>query len=289
MKRVAYHTPVTLDGYQDMTPPRREVWEWVKKNLDGEVHIIEETNLPTHVNYNGIKIASILETPSVYNFCKQNNPSIFDPFEWIKTNHQHFTFVMSPFKFLKDVVGEEKYLYVPVGGSRIKLEDFGMYEKERMLSIVASHKTWTEGHKLRHEIVKRYPGKIDVYGSGYNNTINEFNGKMGKIISLAPYYFTLAVMNSTFDDYFTEVITDAFAVGTVPLWWGSDKIGTYFNPSGIIQFKTLDELDRIIPTLTPELYTSKREAIVENIDLAKKYVTHFDWIYDNYKGKFESL
>lgn len=290
MKKVSYHTPVTIEGYSDMTSPDPETWKWVKQYEDGDVHIIEETNLPSHTNYNGkIKIASILESPAVYNFCKQNNPSIFDPFDWIKTNHSHFTFIMSPFKFLKEIVGDNKYLYVPVGGSRIELNNFGMYEKERLISIVASHKQWTNGHKMRHQIIQQHRNIIDVYGNGYNTIIDEFNGKMGKIISLAPYYFTLSIMNSKFDDYFTEVITDALAVGTIPIWWGTNNIGKYFNPNGIISFNTIEELDKIFPTLTKELYDSKKDAIIENIELSKKYITHFDWIYNNYKTKFETL
>lgn len=289
MKTVAYHTSTNDNSYQDMTHPAPDAWQWVKKNESGDIHIIEENTLLQHEQFKGDKIAVILETPAVYNYCKINNKNIFDPFEWIKLNHQHFKFIMSPFKFLKDIVGEEKYLYVPVGGSRIKEDDFGMYEKERLLSIVASHKAWTEGHKLRHEIVKKFPGKIETYGSGYNNIINETNGKMGKIIAIAPYYFTLSIMNSTYDDYFTEVITDAFAVGTIPIWWGTNKIGNYFNADGIISFRTVDDLEKILPTLTPDLYKSKQKAVVENIELSKQYISHFNWIYKNYKQKFESL
>lgn len=285
MKTVSYHTTTTLDNYKDMTPPHTHVWEWATKNPNGDVHIIEEGRLTEHMNYNGIKIACILETPAVYEAVRAS----FNPFQWIAQNHQPFQYVMSPFRFLKDVVGEDKYLYVPVGGSRIELDSFGMWEKSRLLSMVASHKTWTEGHRLRHTVVKRYPGKMDAYGSGYNNIINEYNGHMGKIISIAPYHFTFAIMNSVYDDYFTEVITDAFAVGTIPIWWGTKNIGKYFNSEGILQFETLEKLDTIMDSLTPELYQSKLAAVEENIELAKKYISHFNWIHDTYRVKFENL
>ena len=290
MKTVTYHTVEERSNYVDMIPPAQQVWDWVKNTPNGDVHVFEDTLLSNHVNFNGkIKIASIVEAPAIYEYCSTHNPSLFNPYKWIKDNHQHFTYIMSPFTFLKDLVGD-KYLWMPAGGNRIKLEDFGMYEKERLVSIVASHKQWTEGHKLRHVVVDRYPGKIETYGSGYNNIIDNYEGgRLGKILAVAPYYYSFAIMNSKGDDYFTEILTDVLAAGTIPLWWGTDNIGKYFNPYGIISFNTIEELDALLPTLTPELYQSKIAAVQENVERAKAYNTRFDWVYANYKEKFETL
>lgn len=290
MKQVTYHTVEERSNYVDMIPPEQHVWDWVKATTNGDVHVFEDTLLPEHVKYDGkIKIACIMEAPAIYDFCSANNPSLFHPYRWIEQNHQHFTYVMSPFTRIQKLVGE-RYLWVPSGGSRIKVEDFGMYEKERLVSIVASHKQWTVGHRMRHQIVNRYPGKIETYGSGYNNIIDNYNGgRLGKILAVAPYYYSFAVMNSKEDDYFTEILTDVLAAGTIPIWWGTDNIGKYFNPEGIIAFNTLEELDAILPTLTPELYQSKIAAVQENVERSKAYITRFDWVYANYKEKFETL
>ncbi len=289
MKKVNYHTSSDKNNYVDMIPPSPETWEWVKSNGD-DVHIFEDSFLPEHVKYDGkVKVACLLEAPAIYDYCVGNNPSTFHPYEWIKNNHQHFQVVMSPFTFLRDIVGD-RYWWVPVGGSRIKPENFGTYEKERLLSIVASHKQWIAGHKLRHQIVQKYPGKIDTYGSGFNDIVDDYEGtKLGKIVAIAPYHFSFAIMNSKIDDYFTEIILDVMAVGTVPLWWGTNNIGKYFNDKGIIKFDTIEELDAILPTLTPELYKSMLPAVLENIELSKNYRTQFDWIYTNYKDKLEAL
>lgn len=290
MKKVTYHTVEERSNYIDMIPPEQHVWDWVKSNINGDVHVFEDTLLPNHVNYDDkVKIACIIEAPAIYDFCSANNPSLFHPYKWIKDNYQHFDYVISPFTEVKNIVGD-RYLWVPSGGSRIKREDFGMYEKERNLSIVASSKRWTVGHRLRHEVVARYPGKIDAYGNGYNNIIDNYEGsRLGKILAVGPYRYSFAIMNSKEDDYFTEILTDVLATGTIPIWWGTDNIGKYFNPNGIISFNKIEELDNIIPTLTPELYQSKTDAIQENIEKAKAYITRFDWIYNNYKNKLETL
>ncbi len=290
MKTVTYHTVEERSNYVDQIAPAPEVWEWVKGNSNGDVHVFEDTLLPNHVNFDGkVKIAAVVEAPAIYDYCRTHNPSLFHPYEWIIKNHQHFSYVMSPFTFMKDLVGD-RYLWMPAGGNRIQLDEFGMYEKERSVSIVASHKQWTVGHKMRHQIVNRYPGKIETYGSGYNEIVNNYNGgRMGKILAIAPYHYSFAIMNSKADDYFTEILTDVLAVGTIPIWWGTDNIGKYFNPDGIIAFNTIEELDALLPTLTPELYQSKLAAIQENVERAKAYNTRFDWIYNNYSSLFGNL
>ena len=289
MQRVTYHTGEKRTDYVEQIPPREDTWAWVSGN-GGEVHLFEDSQLPEHVNFNGKKkVACIVESPSIYDYCKAGHSWVFHPYQWIKDNHQHFDVVMSPMTFLKDLVGD-KYWWVPAGGNRINPEDFGLWEKERILSIVASDKQWTDGHKLRHQIVQKFRDKMDVYGRGFNSLVDSYDdNRRGKILALGPYYYSLAIINSQHDDYFTEILTDVLACGTIPIWWGTANVGKYFNPDGIIQFNTIEELDALLPTLTPELYYKKMPAVVENIEKAKAYNTRFDWIYDNYKEKLEAL
>ena len=53
---------------------------------------------------------------------------------------------------------------------------------------------------------------------------------------------------------------------------------------GIITFNTLDELESIVSDVWHDptgFYESKKDAIKENFELAQKYVTPEDWLYDN--------
>jgi len=275
-----------LDG--DTTAPRTEVWEWFRKNTDANVHIFEDHYIMDHLSIKcEVRVAFLLESPTIYQVANPNA----NPYDYIEHHHAEFDYIMSSMMYLKDLVGEDKFIYCPVGGSRIKRNQFGLYEKERLVSIVASHKKWTHGHQLRHQIIKRYKPQIETYGSGYNNIINEHNasGKIGKVIAIGPYYFSFAIMNSKHDDYFTEIVNDCVAVGTIPIWWGTPNIGKYFNPDGIIQFNDISDLDAIMGELSPEFYQSKISAVKENVELSKKYITHYDFVYDNYKQFFENL
>ena len=288
-QRVTYHTGEKRTDYVEQIPPREDTWAWITGN-GGEVHVFEDSQLPEHTQYDGKKkVACICECPDIYDFAKSCNPSMFHPYQWLHANHQYFDVIMSPFTYLKDLVGD-KYWWIPAGGNRIEPDNFGLWEKERILSIVASNKQWTTGHKLRHEIVKRFGSHMDVYGRGFNDLVDKYDAnRRGKIIALGPYYYSLAIINAKHNDYFTEILTDVLACGTIPIFWGTENVGKYFNPDGIIQFNTIEEFEKLLPTLTPELYQSKMPAILENIEKAKAYNTRFDWIYDNYRNLLENL
>lgn len=288
MNKIILHTETvwSWEPNAEFQPPSTEAYEWFRPPTEiGEVHMFEDLFLERHVNYNcKAKVACILECPEIYKYYCSTNPSIFNPFEWIKHNHQHFDYIMSPYYSFKDLVGK-KYLWVPALSSRIKYHEFGMYEKTRNMSIVASFKDWTYGHKLRHVVINEFNKYFDVYGSGYNNIVNEH----GKLVTIAPYRFSICILNAIEDDYFTEALTDLLAVGTIPIVFGTKNITKYWNPDGIVVFQSLEELKDLLPTLTEDYYKSRIDAVRENIEITKNYVTIPDFIYTNYKTLLENI
>lgn len=168
-----------------------------------------------------------------------------------------------------------KYLKYVVGQSRVNQEDADIYKKSKMLSMIASNKTITTGHRFRHEIANKLSNKrnIEMWGSAYKG----FNNKLEP---LKDYYFSISVMNSKIDNFFTEVLVDNFMVGTIPIFWGCPNIGEYFDIDGIICFNTIEELDNILSSLSIELYMNKIKHIKNNLELAKKYISTDDIIAD---------
>lgn len=282
-------TTETWDNVHHWVPPSKKAWEWYTGNKNGNVHIFEDVHLREHVNYNGkIKIALLEEVPTIYDYAQQFDPQMFHPYKWILQNYQHFDYIFSAYKFLKDIVGEHKYHWICYHIGGISPDDYGMYDKERLLSIIASHKNWITGHKMRHEVISRFRKYIDVYGKGYNTIINDYN-ILGKIIGLAPYYFSIIIPNTNIDDFFSEQLTDAMAVCTIPIFCGTKNVINYFNKDGIIQFDCVNDLENIIPYLNKDLYYSKIDAVMENLEIAKNYKTTVDWLYDNKKDFLENL
>lgn len=292
MNTITIHSTMKLEDYTNVDTPSSEAWNWAMENRNGDVHLFEEGCLIEHTKYDGkIKIALLGEVPAIYDHAKACAPNSewIHPYEWLKNNHHHFNYIMSPFTFLKDLVGD-RYIWSAVQVSHVKKDDYAIYEKERTLSIIASWKRWTTGHNLRHEIINKHKNEMDVYGSGYNTIIDNYDSRhMGKIIAIAPYCFTIIVPNTNIDDWYSDQITDAMVLGTIPVFCGTKNVSNYFNPNGIIQFGSLEELGEILPTLTKDLYNSKMDAVLDNFERAKHHESPADWLYYNKKDFLENI
>jgi len=156
-----------------------------------------------------------------------------------------------------------------------------LHEKNKLASIIYSWKNDTEGHRLRHIIAKT--DGLDLYGSGAGNII-EFKEE-----GLADYYFSITIENSKSKYYFTEKIMDCFACGTIPIYWGCENIGDYFDERGIITFTEVSELQEIFNRIGDMDYIESLQPYVKkNLEIVKQYNRYEDWIkeniYDNFLG-----
>ena len=107
-----------------------------------------------------------------------------------------------------------------------------------------------------------------------------FNGieENGKIQALKDYRFSFAFENDNYESIFCEKITDCFATGTIPIFWGTPDIGNYFDTEGII---TYDE-NFDIQMLNEEYYLSKIRHIRNNFEICLNLDSSEDYIYLNY-------
>jgi hypothetical protein len=150
-------------------------------------------------------------------------------------------------------------------------------EKTKLVSMVASPKKMTFGHHIRHIMAEKYKNNIDLYGGASGSPRVGFGQQPwpDKTETLLPYMFHIVIENDKYETYFTEKITDCFASGTIPVYWGAPDIGKYFNMNGIIQLTP--EFD--ISALTPELYYSKLAAVNDNLNRVRNLETADDILY----------
>lgn len=196
-------------------------------------------------------------------------------YPFIQDNHQKFKYVLTYDKELLKV--DDKFIFYPHGGCWIKPGEEKVYDKNKLVSMISSTKNFgAEGHSFRTEIREKIKFNFDSFGRGHNQ-INY------KIDGLKDYMFSITVENSKFDYYFSEKLIDCFMTGTIPIYWGCPSIGDFFDINGILIFDTIEELDTLLNTITPELYYSKMDSIKNNFEVAKKYVLSEDWIYENTK------
>jgi len=213
------------------------------------------------------KIAWLIEPPAI---CQRS-------YNYIRDHSTAFHYVLT---YNREFVDDRKFLFCTSGGLHISPDSIGIHSKTKLISIISSGSRGTPpGYGLRHEAISRFGTRMDVMGSGYKPIEHKEAG-------LVDYMFSVAIENSAIDDYFTEKIIDCFAAGTVPIYWGTRNIGKYFDAGGILWFNTLDELDRILCHISPDLYRGMLRSVASNIECAKKYMVTEDYVYEQYPFLF---
>ena len=201
----------------------------------------------------------------------------------------------------KELVDKHENIHFCFAGSNLPwISDYKIHDKTKFISFVSSNKRMCYGHQLRHqlyEIIKESTNQdiaVDVYGSIIGTS---FGQKMGchiegypgnswhdKSDALNDYMFSIVMENDKYDNYFTEKLTDCFATGTIPIYYGSKSIGEYFNTDGIIFIDSdATTMYNIISQLTPSMYHNRMDAIKDNMERVKTMQLADDMLYEKIK------
>ncbi len=214
-----------------------------------------------------IKILMIIESPLI-------NPDLYKALTF-KKNYNKFTYILT---FNKDLVkvNPEKFIWYPFGGCWILEEHRKVYPKSKGVSIIASNKRITDGHILRHDAIKSFRDRIQgVYGNGYHFI-------QSKLEALHEFRYSIVIENDNNDAMFSEKIIDCFLTGVIPIYWGCKSIADYFNPTGVLVFNNLAELDQCLITATENYYNNNMAAVNENFIKAAQYALPENWIWENF-------
>ena len=226
------------------------VWDGITLFTERHLHRAKEVQ-------SNIKVAWLLESPGIHHWSVDAIVKYEDDYDLILTT-------------VPELLSRgEKYKRFTTGSCRVKQENRNPSpNKEHLCSIIASNKTQTEGHRFRHEVIKSCTN-FDVWGGGYKR----FEDKED---ALQSYKFSVCIMNVKAENYFTEIITDCFFLGTVPIFWGCPNIGEFFDEQGILTFNTIEDLQRILGTLNDDLFHSMKPHIKNNYNIAQDYISTDD-------------
>jgi hypothetical protein len=198
-------------------------------------------------------------------------------YELIKSNNQHFDFVFTHEKALLDL--GQNYKFIPFGGCWIPESQRTMPEfKDKLVSIISSEKAFLFGHKLRHEIIKIYGNKLDVYGRGYTPVPS-------KVSVHKDYFYSVVIENCKRDYWFTEKLIDCLIMGCIPIYWGCPSIADVFDINGFIIVDTIEDVGAALNSISVDLYLDKFKSVSANQELAKKYVLAERFIQKNFIDK----
>lgn len=163
--------------------------------------------------------------------------------------------------------------WYPHGGSRIRPENWKVYEKTKNISLICGPKESMPGHKLRHAVAEEFGDQIDVYHNNYN-----------KLETLAPYRFSIVIENERTPGFFSEKLIDCLSVGTIPIYWGDEK---WFDGRGIQPFESIGGLKYFLRKLGEGDYISRGRFVSHNLHVAESFACAEDWIFDTYRSLFD--
>ena len=210
--------------------------------------------------------------PDQYKFIEDNYDFVASRVDGIFTADQRLTAETGP---------DGKFLYC-LSNAAPWVMDRDIYTKSKLVSMIASNKGYTEGHRRRLRVVQAYVDKFgqeDLYGWGLTHELPLKEKSRG----LRDYMFSFACENANYPTYFTEKLTDCFACGTIPVYYGTAGVAQYFNPEGIIFLDQNSPWDNIPwDKLTEEYYESKKDVIKENFEIAQCMRVAEDYMYGNY-------
>lgn len=252
--------------------------EW--PNVEVECNIPIELFIDGFLNYDpnrkSLKILWVKDAEEITRFKEQA----------IK-NHKNFDIILT---YDEDVLNQCKNAYfMPFGTTWIDNFDLNS-PKKFQVSHLTGFKEYTFGHTLRKKIYyKQDKIKIpkDFYISKYGGVENAFNSKiLGE--SKNPLFesqFHICIENSKQKNWFTEKLIDCFITKTVPIFWGCDNIGDFFETKGMLVVKDFKEIIDICNNLNDNTYNQMKNFIDDNYKKALDYTD----LRSNFKNKIEEI
>jgi hypothetical protein len=262
-----YNPPfnVNFSSCSDKVPKK---FRWTNEESDnGTVFIDRDILSGVHLSVFK-KYAWIAESPEI----------VPDVIQYVKKNADLISNCYAAlFTCVEELVGYRKNFYYCPNASNIPWSyEYKIHAKNKICSMFASSKNFTTGHKYREFVAKKFAGNIDLYGGMLGSKYVGGISHMDKSIGINSYMFSIVIENAKVDKYYTEKITDCFATGTIPIYWGTDKIAEDFNPDGIIRLT--DDFD--VKSLSKDLYISKINYVIDNYNKVCDMKMADDCLYD---------
>lgn len=275
MQAIGEPFPVQYSSCSDNKP---KLFEWTHD--DCPIKVFMDRAIAPGIDYkkkpNEKKIAWICESRAIFyawafpkDIWEKHLNKIIESYDEIYVSERHWC------KF------SPKIKFCFAGSNATWIKEPKIHEKSKLVSLIASPKVITIGHEIRHAVANKHKDKINIFG-GAAGSKRFGNGIWpDKSEALNDYMFSVVIENDSYSTYFTEKITDCFATGTIPIYWGAPEIGDYFNTDGILFYTP----DFNFSCLTPELYNSKMSAIVDNFERVKSLDMADDYLYKLIKNE----
>lgn len=156
--------------------------------------------------------------------------------------------------------------------------------KEFCVTTLIGGKSYSRGHLLRHSLfeIKDKIISIPLHIFNSKNVPYPKAEKMRYIKEdiwkneLFYSQFHIAIENNSSKNYFTEKIIDCFQTKTIPIYFGCNNIGDFFDSRGIFNVSSVDEIVEVCNSLTSNTYEIMKKYVDINYSKSLEYVDFKD-------------
>ena len=120
---------------------------------------------------------------------------------------------------------------------------------KKNVCVIISNAYDSEG---RNVFIEELNKKVEIdYAGNYKNNVKRVEDMAcspGFIEFVSQYKIIITMENSKNNNYITEKILEGFAAKTIPVYWGADNVGDYFNKDRFINVKsfTINDINKAI-------------------------------------------
>jgi hypothetical protein len=258
----------TIPG--ELRTPKKIQYVKNKTNWDGITLFTDKVFFMSKNINSKYKVAIVIEPRDLLPYIYEEIQKYEDNFDLILTHDEELL-----------NRNKNKYVFMNPDSAGLGDDDCKINKKSKLVSMVYSEKTWLFGHRLRHIIAdsllpKISYDKIELFGKGCNKPIKL------KAEGTVDFMFQIAIENAKRKNYFADKILDCFACGTVPIYWGCNNIGDFFDERGIIKFNSPNDLAHILKEeISEKKYKSMLEYIKNNHEIFMDNYLNYDDIICN--------
>lgn len=209
-------------------------------------------------------------------YCSKKNiwavmqePYIVGSHEWMIEGHKNFSKIFTHHIFNNNnkYIVSNPMLPWHIDKNYNELINIKIPKKTKNISWITSNKRIFPGHKPRMKFFDFIKSNkylnIDLYGRGINELDDKWDG-------LAEYKYSLAIENSSSQDYWTEKIADCFLSYTMPIYYGCTNIDEYFPINSMIKIdinKPQEAIGIMQKALDEDIWSKNLESIQEAREL----------------------
>jgi hypothetical protein len=241
------------------TPGSKGEWDGIQFTLDP----IEECDYLVMLN-NRMKEDFTVKCPPENIWALMQEPYLRGHNDWMVEGHENFYKVFTHHLPSKDTKYVVSHPAIPwhVNKTFDQLSSSKVPKKLKTISWIVGDATDLPGHIKRLSFL-RFLQKdtmldIDLFGRAVQYIENKWDG-------LAPYRYSLAIENSSSNDYWTEKLADCFLAWSIPFYYGCTNLEDYFPEESFIRIDINDPVKSVekIKVVIEEDEWEKRLAALE--------------------------